>query len=249
MKLVTFFISLSLLTLPLFAMNPKMQEPKPMIIIMLGAPGAGKGTQAVRLSDRYQIPQISTGELFRENLRQGTEIGKKAKTYMEKGALVPDAIVLDMFFARASEPDCKNGYILDGFPRTIPQAEALDQRFAESQTTATIIALSLEVPDEAIVERLSGRTVCEKCGTPYHKTANPPKQEGVCDRDGGRLVQRDDDKEEVVRSRLRVFHEQTEPLKEYYQAKGNLICIDGNQSKEETNEQIDRALQKVFPQR
>lgn len=243
MRLFSLFSFLSLLILPFSAMGNV--ENNQVIFIMLGAPGAGKGTQAIRLSDRYCLPQISTGVLFQENLRNQTPIGQKAKSYIDAGKLVPDEVVLTMLFERISQPDCKNGYILDGFPRTIPQAEALDKHL--EQTHPTVIALSLEVPDEMIIERLAGRLVCEKCGAPYHLTATPPKQEGICDRDGGTLIQRKDDSVEVIKERLRVFHEQTEPLKAYYQEKGTLVLIDGSVSKEKTIIQIDSYLERVLP--
>lgn len=243
MRFFSLFSFLSLLILPFSAMGNV--DNNQVIFIMLGAPGAGKGTQAIRLSDRYCLPQISTGVLFQENLRNQTPIGQKAKSYIDAGKLVPDEVVLTMLFERISEPDCKNGYILDGFPRTIPQAEALDKHL--EQTHPTIIALSLEVPDEMIIERLAGRLVCEKCGAPYHTTATPPKQKGICDRDGGTLIQRKDDTVEVIKERLKVFHEQTEPLKAYYQDKGTLILIDGSLSKEKTIFQIDSYLERVLP--
>lgn len=212
------------------------------VLIMLGPPGAGKGTQAVRLSEEYGVPQISTGDLFRENLRNETPVGKRAKSFMDKGELVPDEVVLDMLFDRIAQDDCKEGYILDGFPRTIPQAEALDKRLS-----GHVVSISLDVPDEVIIERLSGRIVCENCGAPYHKTANPPKKEGVCDRCGkGPIIQRKDDRESVVRDRLTIFHKQTAPVKAFYQAKGTLICVDGSVSKEETITQIDSGLKKIL---
>jgi adenylate kinase len=222
--------------------NMPKTEDQQIIFILLGAPGAGKGTQAIRLSDRYGIPQISTGDLFRDNLRNKTPIGENAKSYMDKGQLVPDSIVMEMLFARLDTSDCAKGYILDGFPRTIPQAEALDERLAQSR--AKILVISLEVPDNVIVDRLSGRLVCEKCGAPYHKTANPPKVPNVCDRDGEKLIQRKDDSEAVVRERLKVFHEQTEPVKGYFQKSGNLVLIDGSLSKEQTNDQVDTSLKR-----
>lgn len=242
MKLLGLLALVTLLTIPAFAM--KHSEPPKTVIIMLGAPGAGKGTQAVRLSEELCIPQISTGDLFRENLRNNTPIGQKAKEYMDKGQLVPDNVVLDMLFERLKAPDTQKGYILDGFPRTIPQAEALDKRL--SSTNSKVIVISLEVPDEVIVDRLTARLVCENCGAPYHKTASPPKQEGICDRCGGKLVQREDDTEAVIRDRLKVFHEQTEPVKAHYQKKGSLIIIDGAVSKEATNAQIDEKLKKAL---
>lgn len=224
-----------------FSLYPMQKNSdKKTVIIMLGAPGAGKGTQAVRLSDKYDFPQISTGDLFRENLKNNTPIGQKAKSYMDKGELVPDEIVLDMLFDRLSKCDnCSKGYILDGFPRTIAQAEAFEKRVGND---ANIIALNLEVPDEMIVERLSGRITCKQCGAPYHRQANPPKQEGICDRCGGPLIQRDDDKEEVIRKRLQVYHEQTAPLKEFYKKRGKLITIDGTQGREKTDSLVDQAL-------
>ena len=253
-RLLSFFLFISLLfILPSSAMGNAMSNTdncscdranvRPRVFIMLGAPGAGKGTQAIRLSDRYGIPQISTGDLFRENLKANTPIGMKAKEYMDKGQLVPDAIVLDMLLDRLKRCDCAQGYILDGFPRTIPQAEILMQCL--SQTNAQIFAISLEVPDEILVERLSGRFVCEKCGAPYHKTANPPKIAGICDRDGSPLIQRKDDTIEVVQERLKVFHAQTEPVKHFFESQGNLVLIDGSLSKEETICQIDAFLELI----
>lgn len=211
-----------------------------VVIILLGAPGSGKGTQAIRLSEIHGLPQISTGDLFRENLKNNTAVGEKAKSYMNEGKLVPDEVVLEMLFERLNKPDCKKGYILDGFPRTIEQATALN---AHLRKNTKVIALSLEVPDEVILERLSGRVTCEKCGTPYQKTSCPPKQEGICDRCGGALIQRKDDKEEVIKERLAVFHKQSEPLKDFYQRAQGLIYIDGSLSKQQTIEQIDSSLE------
>jgi adenylate kinase len=231
--------------LPLFSMNTSSPSDKQIVFIMLGAPGAGKGTQAIRLSEQYGIPQISTGDLFRENLRNHTSIGQRAKTYMDKGQLVPDEVVLDMLFDRLALPDCAKGYILDGVPRTIPQAEILNKRLNESG--AKVIVISLEVPDDILVGRLTGRLVCEKCGAIYHKISTPPKVSGICDRDGANLIQRKDDTEEVVQERLKIFHEQTEPVKGYFQQKGNLLLVDSSVSKEKTLEQIDAYLAKVLP--
>lgn len=245
MKSFSLFVAALVLILPftLFAHSTMPQtDGKQIIFIMLGAPGAGKGTQALRLSDKYGLPQIATGDLFRDNLRKQTPLGEKVKSYMEQGQLVPDALVLDMLFDRLKFPDCSQGYILDGFPRTIPQAVALDERLSKSK--AKIVAISLEVPDEIILERLTGRLVCEQCSAPYHKTANPPKSPGICDRDGGKLIQRKDDSEAVVKERLKVFHEQTEPVKAYFQQKGNLLLVDGSLSKEQTISQIDTYLEK-----
>lgn len=248
MVLVKFLLPVALFTLvslvaatALFGKSRSMvHEEDPTVLIMLGPPGAGKGTQAVRLSEELKIPQISTGDLFRENLKNNTPIGEQARTYMNAGKLVPDELVLDMLFDRISKPDCRIGYILDGFPRTLPQAEALRERLGKK---ANPLALSLEVPDHVIVERLSGRIVCESCGAPYHKTANPPKSPGICDRCGGNLIQRKDDREEIVRERLEIYHKQTAPLKGYYQKLGRLVLIDGTQSREETVQEIDSVLQ------
>lgn len=242
MKRFTFFALMTFLTTSLFAMNPSHTQQT--VLIMLGAPGAGKGTQSVRLSETLNIPQISTGDLFRENLRNQTPIGLKAKGYMDKGQLVPDEVVLDMLFERLKSADCKKGYILDGFPRTIPQAEALDKRLA--QTHSHVIAISLEVPDHVIIDRLTGRIVCDTCGAPYHLTAAPPQLAGVCDRCQGKLIQRKDDSETVVRDRLKVFHEQTEPVKAHYEKQGFLIVIDGSTSKEKTINELDSALKKIL---
>ena len=235
-----FLITLSLLLVcgyTLFAMQPKN------VIILLGPPGAGKGTQAIHISEDHNLPQISTGNLFRENLRASTPVGQRAKSYMDKGELVPDGIVMQMLFARIQKADCEQGYILDGFPRTIPQAEAFDRN---QEAESHIVALSIEVPDEMIVERMSGRLVCEKCGTPFHRTNLPPKKEGICDRCGGHLIQRVDDNEKVVRDRLTVYHTQSEPLKGYYQKQGKLVLIEGATSKDATVAAIDSSLSRFF---
>lgn len=221
----------------LVLMSPLFSSPK--VIILLGAPGAGKGTQAAYLKDTYCLPHISTGDLFRENLSKMTPIGQKAKGYMDKGELVPDSIVVEMLGARLEQDDCKNGYILDGFPRTLPQAELLKEKLDSKKK---IIVLSLEVPDDLIVQRLTGRFSCEACGTPFHKTFSPPKTAGVCDKCGGKLVQRKDDIEEVIRNRLMVFHNQTAPLKEYYQKQGLLFSLDGTLPKDVLSRKIDAIL-------
>lgn len=213
------------------------------IIIMLGAPGAGKGTQAVRISEKMHLPQISTGDLFRENLKNNTSIGQKAKSYMDKGELVPDDVVIDMLFERISRPDAQNGYILDGFPRTVPQAESFDKRL---NGQGKVVALNLDVPDEMIVQRLAGRLTCSNCGAPYHISACLPKVSGICDRCQGTLIQRSDDKEEVIRKRLAVYHEQTEPLIAYYKKNGKLTTIDGTFGKEKTVELVDKALDEAL---
>ena len=197
-----------------------------MKIIMLGAPGAGKGTQAKMIADRYGVPHVSTGDIFRANIKEGTELGKEAKTYMDKGLLVPDELTVKILLDRVAKDDCKNGYVLDGFPRTIPQAEVLDKALAELGD-AIDYAIDVDVPDENIVNRMSGRRACLACGATYHIEHIPPKQEGVCDRCGKELVLRDDDKPETVKKRLGVYHEQTQPLIDFYTKKGILKTVDG----------------------
>lgn len=203
-----------------------------MKIIMLGAPGAGKGTQAKMIADRYAIPHISTGDIFRANIKNGTELGKKAKGYMDQGLLVPDELVCDLVVDRVQQPDCENGYVLDGFPRTIPQAESLDAALAKLGT-AMEYAINVDVPDENIVRRMSGRRACVTCGATYHIEHIPPKQEGVCDRCGSALILRDDDKPETVTKRLDVYHTQTQPLIDYYNEKKILVDVDGTQPMDE----------------
>ena len=197
-----------------------------MKIIMLGAPGAGKGTQAKKIAEKYQIPHISTGDIFRANIKNGTELGKKAKTYMDQGLLVPDELVVDLVVDRIGQEDCTKGYVLDGFPRTIPQAEALDKALAELGQKMDF-AVDVEVPDENIINRMSGRRACVGCGATYHLVYAPTKMENVCDNCGGELVLRDDDKPETVKKRLDVYHEQTQPLIEYYTNSGILKTVDG----------------------
>ena len=197
-----------------------------MKIIMLGAPGAGKGTQAKMLAEKYSIPHISTGDIFRANIKEGTELGKKAKEYMDKGLLVPDELVVDLVIDRFKADDCKNGYILDGFPRTIPQAEALDAALA-AQGDKMDYAINVEVPDENIVNRMSGRRACVGCGATYHIKYNPTKVEGICDVCGKELILRDDDKPETVLNRLKVYHDQTQPLIDYYGQAGIVKEVDG----------------------
>jgi adenylate kinase len=197
-----------------------------MKIIMLGAPGAGKGTQAKKLADKYQIPHISTGDIFRANIKNGTELGNKAKEFMDKGLLVPDELVVDLVIDRFKEEDCKKGYILDGFPRTIPQAEALDKALSDIGDSVDF-AVNVEVPDENIITRMGGRRACVGCGATYHVQFNPTKVEGVCDRCGKELILRDDDKPETVKKRLDVYHEQTQPLIDYYTNKGIIKEVDG----------------------
>ena len=197
-----------------------------MKIIMLGAPGAGKGTQAQMIADKYKIPHISTGDIFRENVKNGTELGMEAKKYMDQGALVPDELTVRILLDRVAQDDCKNGYVLDGFPRTIPQAEVLDKAIAELGDKIDF-AIDVEVPDENIIRRMSGRRACLSCGATFHVEHVPPKQEGICDRCGKELVLRDDDKEETVKNRLNVYHEQTQPLIDFYTKKNILRTVDG----------------------
>lgn len=197
-----------------------------MKIIMLGAPGAGKGTQAKMIADKYSIPHISTGDIFRANIKNNTELGQKAKTYMDQGLLVPDELVVDLIMDRFQEADCANGYVLDGFPRTIPQAEALDNAL-NAIGEKVDYAINVEVPDENIVTRMSGRRACVGCGATYHIVYNPTKTENICDRCGKELILRDDDKPETVQKRLKVYHDQTQPLISYYEKKGVLKEVDG----------------------
>ena len=197
-----------------------------MKIIMLGAPGAGKGTQAKKIAAKYQIPHISTGDIFRANIKNGTELGKKAKTYMDQGLLVPDELVVDLVVDRVNQDDCANGYVLDGFPRTIPQAEALDKALAALGDKVDY-AIDVNVPDENIVKRMGGRRACVGCGATYHLVYAPTKTEGICDVCGKELILRDDDKPETVQKRLNVYHEQTQPLIDYYTTAGILKTVDG----------------------
>lgn len=197
-----------------------------MKIIMLGAPGAGKGTQAKKIAAKYNIPHISTGDIFRANIKNGTELGQKAKTYMDQGLLVPDELVVDLVVDRVNQEDAKNGYVLDGFPRTIPQAEALDAALAELGQKVDH-AIDVDVPDENIVRRMGGRRACVGCGATYHLEYAPTKTEGVCDVCGKELILRDDDKPETVLKRLGVYHEQTQPLIDYYTNAGILKTVDG----------------------
>ena len=197
-----------------------------MKIIMLGAPGAGKGTQAKKIAAKYSIPHISTGDIFRANIKNGTELGNKAKTYMDQGLLVPDELVVDLVVDRVKQDDCTNGYVLDGFPRTIPQAEALDKALAAIGEKMDY-AIDVDVPDENIVHRMSGRRACVGCGATYHLEYAPTKTEGICDACGKELILRDDDKPETVTKRLGVYHEQTQPLIDYYTNAGILKTVDG----------------------
>lgn len=209
-----------------------------MKLILLGAPGAGKGTQAEIISEKYNIPTISTGNIIRAALKNGTEMGLKAKSYIDAGELVPDNVVIGIIKERLGEADCKEGYILDGFPRTIPQAVALDD-----MGFVIDAALSIEVADEEIVKRMSGRRVCEKCGASYHTEYKKPEVEGVCNLCGGKLVIRKDDEPETVKNRLNVYHEQTEPLKDFYKGCGKLIVVEGQDKVEDTTRLVLDALE------
>lgn len=209
-----------------------------MKLILLGAPGAGKGTQAEVICDKFQIPAISTGNILREAIKNGTEMGVKAKTFIDKGELVPDSVVIGIISDRLAEEDCKNGFILDGFPRTIPQAEALDEMGIEINC-----ALSIEVADETIMRRLSGRRVCGDCGASYHIDYKKPTVEGVCNVCGGKLVQRKDDSPETISERLSVYHDQTEPLKAYYKNAGKLKIVEGQEEVADTTRLVLAALE------
>ena len=208
-----------------------------MKIIMLGAPGAGKGTQAKMIAEKYGIPHISTGDIFRANIKNATELGMEAKKSMDEGKLVPDELTVKILLDRVAQDDCKNGYVLDGFPRTIPQAEVLTAAL-EKMNDAVDFAIDVNVPDENIVNRMSGRRACLTCGATYHIVHIPPKQEGICDKCGSALVLRDDDKPETVLNRLKVYHDQTQPLIDYYTEKGILKTVDGTKDMQEVFEQI-----------
>ena len=212
-----------------------------MKIIMLGAPGAGKGTQAKMIAEKYGIAHVSTGDIFRMNIKEGTALGKEAKTYMDQGLLVPDELTVRILLDRVAREDCANGYVLDGFPRTIPQAQVLDQALAEMDD-AIDYAINVDVPDENIIGRMTGRRACVTCGATYHIVHIPPKQEGICDACGKELVLRDDDREETVSKRLSVYHEQTQPLIAYYSKKGILRDVDGTMDMEAVFQAIVKIL-------
>ena len=199
--------------------------------VLLGPPGAGKGTQAVKLVDKYQVPHISTGDIFRKNISEGTELGVKAKSYIDAGKLVPDELTCEIVTSRLLEDDCANGFLLDGFPRTILQADKLDQFLKENGMKLDIV-INLSVPSEQIISRLSGRRICRSCGASYNIVTIPPKKEGVCDRCGGELYQRKDDAPETVASRLKTYDEQTAPLVDYYKNTGVLADFDGTKDAE-----------------
>lgn len=212
-----------------------------MNIILLGAPGAGKGTQAVALVKEKGLAHVASGDLFRDNLGRGTELGKIAKTYMDKGELVPDDVTVKMVLDRIAKPDCANGFLLDGFPRTIPQAEALDKALGEEGKTIEK-AVSVAVPNEQLIKRLSGRWICRGCQAPFHMVDAPPKEAGKCDHCGGELYQRDDDNEVTVRNRLDVYMNQTAPLIDYYKGQGKLLEVNGNQPVDAVSREMLAAL-------
>ncbi len=215
-----------------------------MNLILLGPPGGGKGTQAKRIVEKYGIPQISTGDILRDAVAKGTELGKKAKEYMDRGELVPDEVVIGIVRERLSQPDCEKGFILDGFPRTIKQAEALDEILEEMNRKIDAV-IDIEVPDEEIIKRIVYRRTCKNCGAVYNLIYSPPKEDNKCDKCGGELYQRDDDKEETVKERLRVYKEQTQPLIDYYKNKGVLYTVDGTKSIDEVWSQIEDILNKI----
>ena len=212
-----------------------------MRLVLLGAPGAGKGTQADILTEKYKIPHISTGDIFRSNIKNGTELGKKAKEYIDKGLLVPDEITIGIVKDRLMQNDCKNGFILDGFPRTIPQAEFLDKVLSDLGINLDYV-LNIYVSDNKLVERLSGRRVCQKCGKSYHVIYNPTLKEGICNECGSNIIQRNDDSEKTVLSRLKTYHEQTEPLIKYYEKKRKLVTALGQEEIQDTTKEVMQAL-------
>ena len=214
-----------------------------MKIIMLGAPGAGKGTQAKMIAEKYGIPHISTGDIFRYNIKNGTELGKEAKKYMDQGLLVPDELTVKILLDRVAQDDCKNGYVLDGFPRTIPQAEVLEEALTKLGDRIDY-AINVEVPDENIVKRMGGRRACVNCGATYHIEHVPPKKEGICDNCGSELILRDDDKPETVKNRLSVYHKQTQPLIDFYTKKGVIAEVDGTKDMEDVFNDIVTILGK-----
>jgi adenylate kinase len=210
-------------------------------LILMGLPGAGKGTQAEQIVEKYQIPHISTGDMFRSAIKEGTELGKKAKAFMDQGELVPDEVTIGIVKERLSKDDCQNGFLLDGFPRTAAQAEALEQLLTEMNATLDYV-LYVDVPKEQLVERLTGRRICPTCGATYHVIFNPPKVEGKCDKDGSELIQREDDTAETVKKRLEVNLKQTQPMLDFYRNKGYLVTIDGDQNIDKVFKDIDEKL-------
>ena len=212
-----------------------------MKIVMLGAPGAGKGTQAKMIAEKYTIPHISTGDIFRANIKEGTPLGLEAKSYMDQGKLVPDELTVKILLDRVAKDDCRNGYVLDGFPRTIPQANVLKEALAK-QNDKIDYAINVDVPDENIVRRMSGRRACVTCGATYHIEHVPPKTEGICDKCGSALILRDDDKPDTVLNRLKVYHDQTQPLIDFYNNEGILKEVDGTIDVKDVFENITKIL-------
>lgn len=215
-----------------------------MNLILMGLPGAGKGTQAEKIVDKYSIPHISTGDMFRAAIKEGTELGREAKAYMDQGKLVPDEVTIGIVRDRLGKDDTNNGFLLDGFPRTLAQAEALDALLDDLNANVDYV-LHVEVPQENLVERLSGRWVCPTCGTTYHTVYNPPKEEGICDKDGTALIQRDDDKPETVKKRLEVNIEQQKPILDFYNDKGYLVTVNGDQAIDQVFHDIDQRLKNL----
>ncbi|GAB3069678.1 adenylate kinase [Virgibacillus ainsalahensis] len=214
-----------------------------MNLILMGLPGAGKGTQAEQINEKYNIPHISTGDMFRLAIKEGTDLGKKAKEYMDQGELVPDEVTVGIVRERLNKDDCKDGFLLDGFPRTVAQAESLEGILSDMNETIDHV-LHVDVPESKLVERLTGRRICPTCGATYHVMYNPPEKEGICDRDGSELIQRDDDKAETVKKRLSVNIEQSKPLLDFYQAKGYLVTVDGDQEIDEVFRDIRNHIEK-----
>lgn len=239
MKTLMFGLCLLVSSLGALALAQSIPTKSQQIIIILGPPGSGKGTQASRLTKELGIPHISTGDLFRENISKDTELGQKAKAFMNEGRLVPDSLVLDMLFDRVSLPDCIHGYLLDGFPRTLAQAEEFEKHLKQE---TRLIVIDLEVPDELIIKRAEGRLTCKKCGSIYNRYFSPPAKERVCGKCEGELFQRPDDKAEVVQERVRVYHNQTKPLIDYYAKKRILQTVDGTKSPDEVFHEL---MQKI----
>ncbi len=234
----SYLFCLLLLAVPFFLFAMQEASNKSIVLIMLGPPASGKGTQSVRLAKEFQLPHISTGDLFRENISQSTPLGQKAKGFIDEGKLVPDELVLDMLFDRLSKADTQKGFILDGFPRTLAQAEALEIKL----TGKKVIVLNLEVSDETIIKRTAGRLICRKCGNVHNQYFSPPSQENICDKCGGELYQREDDKPEVVVTRLRTYHNQTAPLIDYYSRKNILTNIAGEQSSDQVFKELKETV-------
>ncbi|PWU67452.1 MULTISPECIES: adenylate kinase [Gracilibacillus] len=216
-----------------------------MNLILMGLPGAGKGTQAEKIVEKYPIPHISTGDMFRLAIKEGTELGQKAKSYMDEGALVPDEVTIGIVEERLSKDDCQKGFLLDGFPRTLAQAEALDELLAKMNKSIDYV-LHVDVDTDELVERLTGRRICPSCGATYHIKFNPPKQEGICDKDGEKLIQRKDDQPDTVKNRLEVNLEQTQPMLDFYSDKGSLVKIDGSQQIDQVFHDIDEKLKNLM---